>query len=93
MINRSLRGLIRLYQLTLSPLLSLLGGVGMGCRYEPSCSRYCMQALAEHGTRRGLWLGIKRLARCAPWGGSGYDPVPPAPERIRFAVPPAPTRD
>ena len=90
MINRTLRGLIRLYQLTLSPLLSLLGGAGMGCRYEPSCSRYCMQALAEHGTRRGLWLGIKRLARCAPWGWSGPDPVPPAVGRPHFAVPPAP---
>lgn len=90
MINRSLRGLIRLYQLTLSPLLSMLGGAGMGCRYEPSCSRYCMQALAEHGTRRGLWLGIKRLARCAPWGFSGPDPVPPAVGRTAFTVPPVP---
>ena len=90
MINRLLRGLIQVYQLTLSPLLSLLGGVGAGCRYEPSCSRYCMQALAEHGTQRGLWLGIKRLARCAPWGGSGPDPVPPAADRTKFVVPPAP---
>ncbi len=90
MINRTLRGLIRLYQLTLSPLLSLLGGVGMGCRFEPTCSRYCMQALAEHGTLRGLWLGTKRLARCAPWGGTGLDPVPPAAKRTGFTVPPAP---
>ena len=93
MINRTLRGLIRLYQLTLSPLFSLLAGAGGGCRYEPSCSRYCMEALAVHGTRRGLWLGIKRLGRCAPWGFSGPDPVPPVERRTNFAVPPAPTRD
>lgn len=90
MINRSLRGLIRLYQLTLSPLLSMLGGAGMGCRYEPTCSRYCMQALAVHGTLRGLWLGTKRLARCAPWGFSGPDPVPPVVRRPAFTVPPEP---
>ena len=93
MINRTLRGLIRLYQLLVSPMLSLLDVVGGGCRFEPTCSRYCMQALAEHGTRRGLWLGIKRLARCAPWGGMGPDPVPPAVgRRARFSVPPAPEK-
>ncbi len=70
--------LIRLYRVTLSPLLALLNPLGGGCRFEPTCSRYCLDALTIHGTRKGLWLGIKRLARCAPWGGSGYDPVPPA---------------
>ncbi len=95
MINRALRLLIRVYQIVLSPLLSILDTAGGGCRYEPTCSRYCVQALAEHGTARGLWLGIKRLARCAPWGGTGYDPVPAAgPERRRsradkFVVPPS----
>ena len=88
MINRLLRGFIRLYQLTLSPLLSTLDVIGGGCRFQPSCSRYCLQALAEHGTARGLWLGIKRLVRCAPWGGMGYDPVPP--RTGTFSVPPAP---
>ena len=88
MMNRLLRALIRLYQLTLSPLLSVLDVVGGGCRFEPSCSRYCAQALAEHGTARGLWLGLKRLARCAPWGGMGLDPVPP--RTGRFKVPPDP---
>jgi putative membrane protein insertion efficiency factor len=58
--------------------LALLNPLGGGCRYEPTCSKYCLDALTIHGTRKGLWLGIKRLARCAPWGGSGYDPVPPA---------------
>ena len=88
MMNRLLRGLIRAYQVVLSPLLSLLDVVGGGCRYEPTCSRYCLEALREHGTSRGLWLGLKRLGRCAPWGGLGYDPVPP--RRGTFTVPPAP---
>lgn len=89
MINRVLRGCIRAYQLVLSPLLSTLDVVGGGCRYEPTCSRYCLQALREHGTLRGLWLGLKRLGRCAPWGGLGYDPVPP--RRTAFSVPPVPS--
>lgn len=89
MINRLLRASIRAYQLVLSPLLSVLDVLGGGCRYEPTCSRYCMQALREHGTVRGLWLGLKRLGRCAPWGGLGYDPVPP--RRKSFTVPPAPS--
>ncbi|MES2570525.1 MAG: membrane protein insertion efficiency factor YidD [Verrucomicrobiota bacterium] len=72
------RILIRGYQLFLSPILSWLGGPGSGCRFEPTCSRYCLQAVETHGTLRGLWLGIKRLARCNPWGGFGYDPVPPS---------------
>ena len=91
MINRILRGLIRLYQWTLSPLLSALDVVGGGCRFEPTCSRYCIEALATHGTARGLWLGLKRLVRCAPWGGSGFDPVPP-PRTGGFAVPPPPVK-
>ncbi len=90
MFNRALRFLIRVYQLTLSPLLALLDVAGGGCRFEPSCSRYCMQALSEHGTARGLWLGVKRLARCAPWGGMGPDPVPPRRGREDFRIPPPP---
>ena len=89
MMNRLLRGLIRAYQIVLSPLLSVLDVVGGGCRYEPTCSRYCMEALRVHGTWRGLWLGLKRLGRCAPWGGLGHDPVPP-PRGGVFTVPPAP---
>lgn len=76
MINRTLRGLIWLYQRALSPLLALLDVVGGGCRFQPTCSHYCAEALREHGTVRGGWLSVKRLARCQPWGGSGYDPVP-----------------
>lgn len=71
-VRRWLLGLIRLYQLLLSPWL------GRQCRYEPTCSVYAADALEQHGVRRGLWLAAKRLGRCHPWGGSGYDPVPSA---------------
>jgi uncharacterized protein len=71
-----LRGLIRFYQLTISPLLSTLGGPGSGCRFEPTCSHYFLEAVETHGIISGGWLGLKRLARCHPWGGFGQDPVP-----------------
>ena len=63
---------IRVYQWTLSPLL------GVNCRYAPSCSEYAAEAIAAHGPLRGLWLAARRISRCHPWGGSGYDPVPSA---------------
>ena|SRR5215831_9891948 len=71
------RFFIRLYQCTLSPLLRLLCGPDCGCRFTPTCSRYFLEAVEMHGVGRGSWLGLKRLARCQPWGGCGYDPVPP----------------
>ncbi|MBH1993317.1 MAG: membrane protein insertion efficiency factor YidD [Sphingomonadaceae bacterium] len=46
------------------------------CRYAPSCSEYAIQAVRKYGAMKGSWLGFKRLMRCHPWGGSGYDPVP-----------------
>jgi len=73
-----LRLFIRAYQWTLSPLLRWLGGPGSGCRFHPTCSRYFLQAIERHGLWRGGWLGLKRVARCHPWGGQGEDPVPEA---------------
>lgn len=71
-----IRLLIRFYQRLLSPVIHFLGGPGSGCRYEPTCSDYFLQAVMHHGSFRGCWLGIKRIARCHPWGGQGLDPVP-----------------
>jgi len=69
-------GLLRFYQVVISPPLHWLGGPAAGCRFTPTCSQYCLDAIKTHGSVRGAWLGIKRLARCQPWGGFGDDPVP-----------------
>lgn len=62
--------LIKFYQLSISPLL------GSHCRHTPSCSHYMILAIQEWGLIKGIWLGIKRISRCHPWGTSGFDPVP-----------------
>lgn len=61
---------IWIYQKVISPYTP------PSCRFTPTCSEYARQALLKHGPIKGLWLAIKRIARCHPWGGSGYDPVP-----------------
>jgi uncharacterized protein len=68
--------MIRFYQRIISPPLHWIGGPGSGCRFTPTCSEYFLQAVIKHGVIRGAWLGVKRIARCNPWGGSGHDPVP-----------------
>ena len=73
--ERSVRGVHRAYKLTLSLL------IGNRCRFEPTCSDYAAQALIVHGPWRGATLVGRRLCRCHPWGGSGYDPVPTSPTR------------
>lgn len=61
---------IRFYQTAISPHLPKV------CRYNPTCSQYAIEALQKHGILKGLYLSIKRIGSCHPWGGSGYDPVP-----------------
>ena len=62
--------LIKSYQYIISPLLP------NACRYNPTCSQYGVQAFSKHGVFKGFWLTLKRISRCHPWGGNGYDPVP-----------------
>jgi putative membrane protein insertion efficiency factor len=62
--------LVRLYRIAISPWL------GPNCRFDPTCSSYAIEALQMHGILRGSWLAARRIGRCHPWGGSGYDPVP-----------------
>ncbi len=68
--------LVRGYQRFLSPVLHFISGPMAGCRFQPTCSEYFLQAVMRHGALKGSWLGIKRIARCQPWGGHGLDPVP-----------------
>lgn len=66
---------IRFYQVAISPLL------GSSCRFQPTCSHYMVKSIEEWGVLRGVWLGLKRIWRCHPWGGHGYDPVPLNPKK------------
>ena len=74
LLGYTLLAFVRGYQVLLSPI------VGGACRFEPSCSRYMTEAIERHGAGRGAWLGLRRLARCHPFGSHGYDPVPPEDE-------------
>jgi putative membrane protein insertion efficiency factor len=69
--------LIRAYRVVFAPFKLMLGVQGC-CRYTPTCSHYAEQAICAHGLCRGVALGARRVLRCHPWGGSGFDPVPPA---------------
>jgi uncharacterized protein len=70
LMGLALRGAVRAYQLVVSPLLL------PSCRFLPSCSEYAAEAIERYGALRGSVLALRRLARCHPWGGTGYDPVP-----------------
>jgi uncharacterized protein len=67
---RILIWLVKLYQMTLSPML------GSNCRFTPTCSRYTIEALQAHGALYGSWLAFKRVLRCHPWHPGGHDPIP-----------------
>lgn len=62
--------LIKFYQYIISP------AIGPKCRYTPTCSHYSLEAFKKYGPVKGFWLSVKRISKCHPWGGSGYDPVP-----------------
>lgn len=70
MLARVLIGMIRFYQLAVSPWTP------PSCRYIPTCSCYAREAVEKHGAARGAWIALRRILRCHPWGGHGYDPVP-----------------
>lgn len=77
---RFLHWLIRCYQIAISPLL------GPRCRYIPTCSQYALEAVALYGAGHGSWLALKRVCRCHPWGGQGYDPLPSLQQPVRQFV-------
>ncbi|MBT8295042.1 MAG: membrane protein insertion efficiency factor YidD [Gramella sp.] len=69
-LSNILTAIVQFYKKFISPVTPA------SCRYQPTCSSYMLEAIKTHGAFKGFWLGIKRIARCHPWGGSGYDPVP-----------------
>ncbi|MEG0025219.1 MAG: membrane protein insertion efficiency factor YidD [Akkermansia sp.] len=84
------RQLILFYQGYVSKALHAIGGPLSGCRFHPTCSQYFLEAVEIHGFWRGSRLGIYRILRCNPWGGSGDDPVPPAKGEIHLHHQPKP---
>ncbi|GHT79169.1 putative membrane protein insertion efficiency factor [Bacteroidia bacterium] len=69
-IKYLLIGLVKFYRYSISPLTPA------SCRYTPTCSQYAIEALQKYGALKGGWLALKRILRCHPWGGDGFDPVP-----------------
>jgi len=74
--ERSVRAALRAYKLTLSPY------IGQACRFRPTCSEYTAEALIIHGPLKGGCMGVKRICRCRPGGGVGFDPVPPREPKV-----------
>ena len=70
LMGKLLSAMIRLYQVAVSPYLA------MSCRFQPTCSSYARQAITRHGAVAGGLMALRRIARCHPWGGAGYEPVP-----------------
>jgi len=87
-----IRVLIRFYQRVLNPMIKFTAGPAAGCRFSPTCSHYFLQAVEAHGPLTGSWLGIRRIFRCHPWGGWGYDPVPTPQRTQKSPENPAPER-
>ncbi len=71
-----LLALIAFYRLAVKPALQFIAGPGGSCRFTPTCSCYCREAIERYGAWKGGWMGLRRICRCHPWGGMGYDPVP-----------------
>lgn len=69
---------VKMAQRALRTYQYLRAGQPSPCRFIPSCSTFALEAYEEHGALRGTWLSTRRVCRCHPWGGHGYDPVPPA---------------
>jgi len=88
-VQHSLVFLVHVYRWTLSPAKAVLFGPLGRCRFSPSCSAYMVEAVRLHGALAGTWLGLKRICRCQPRGGCGWDPVPPKrePDRSRAEQP------
>lgn len=80
-MKKVLIGLISVYQAAISPML------GVSCRFEPTCSHYAQEAISTHGALRGVGLAARRLSKCRPGGGSGYDPIPEPRTRADASAP------